>query len=138
MNRSCKMSDLPVIPTPPAQYWREFRVRFLPFVIFAGALGTVVFLWRGNVAAPTVLGQVEAKLANISSHKAGILANLNLKPLQQIKAGELVAQVITTEPKILQSSLAIIEAEIRVLRLNLEPILGTQRLAVDTDRLRLD
>ncbi|MFO1496969.1 MAG: biotin/lipoyl-binding protein [Verrucomicrobiota bacterium] len=132
------MDQLNPIPTPPAQLWREFRVRLVPAVLFIGAAIGVATMWRNNVAAPSFVGEVEAVQSNISSPKAGKLSQLNATRLQRVKAGDVIAQVITTDPEILQSSLAVIEAEIRLLRVNLEPVLGQQRFALTYDRLRLD
>jgi heme A synthase len=36
---------LPQIPTPPAQLWREFRVRYLPGFVFACAVILIIWFW---------------------------------------------------------------------------------------------
>ena len=41
------------IPVPLARRWREFRIRFLPALIFTGALATVALLWHHVIVAPT-------------------------------------------------------------------------------------
>jgi multidrug resistance efflux pump len=132
------MERLPPIPTPPSQRWREIRIKMMPFTVFLGALLATVIIWKDNVAPPTLLGEVEAVRACVSSPKSGILAQLNIVRLQEVKAGDHIGQVITTDPRILQSSLAIIQAEIHLLRLNLDPIISQQRVALAHDRLRLD
>lgn len=132
------MDRLAPIPTPPSQIWREIRVRLLPAVLFVCTASAVVLMFRNNFAAPTLVGEVEKIHANVSSPKPGKLAQLNVTRLQKVKAGDVIAKVITTDPQILQSSLAVIQAEIRLLKINLEPVLGQQRLAVSYDRLRLD
>ncbi len=132
------MDRLTPIPTPPSQVWREIRVRFVPVVLFVAAAITVAVMWRDNLAAPTLVGQVETVHSNISSPKSGQLSQLNVTRLQRVRAGEVIAQVVTTDPQILQSSLAVIQAEIGLMRVNLEPVLGQQRFAVTYDRLRLD
>jgi multidrug resistance efflux pump len=132
------MDPLSPIPTPPSHLWREFRIRLAPFGIFLAVALAVVIMWRQNVAAPTMLGEVEAVRANISSPKAGKLSQLNVTRLQRVHAGDLIAQVITTDPQVLQSSLAVIQAEIQLLRVNLQPVLGQQRYALNYDHLRLD
>ena len=132
------MDRLTPIPTPSAQRWREIRIRLLPFLAFGAAAAAVVILWRDNVAAPTLTGEVETIQANITSPKAGKLTQLNVTRLQRVKAGDVIAQVITTDPEILQSSLAVVQSEIQLLRVNLEPVLGQQRFALTYDRLRMD
>jgi multidrug resistance efflux pump len=132
------MDRLAPIPTPPSHRWREFRVRFVPIAIFLGVGAIVATMWHGNLAAPTLVGEVEKVHANVSSPKSGKLAQLNVLRLQRVKAGEIIAKVITTDPQILESSLAVIQAEIRLLRMNLQPVMGQQRYALNYDHLRLD
>jgi multidrug resistance efflux pump len=132
------MNPLPVIPTPLAQRWREFRLRVLPILTFLGVLLVLTVMWRQYVTPPTLVGQVEPITAYVTSLKPGTLAQLNLARMQRVKAGDPVAQVITTDPKVLTSSLAVIQAEIQLLRVNLQPIIDQQRYAINYDRIRLD
>ena len=53
------MSDLPVIPTPPGQRWREFRVIFVPPIVFVGTLLAIFLVWKDYVSPPTLIGQVD-------------------------------------------------------------------------------
>src|SRR6266480_6036627 len=132
------MNPLPVIPTPPAQRWREFRFRAVPILAFLAVLLVLTAMWRQYVTPPTLVGQVEPITAYVTSPKPGTLAQLNLARMQRVKAGDPVAQVITTDPRVLTSSLAVIQAEIQLLRVNLQPIIDQQRYALNYDRLRLD
>jgi multidrug resistance efflux pump len=132
------MERLPPIPTPPSQLWREIRIRFLPVLLFVAAAATAALLWKQNVAATSLVGEVEVVRASVSSPKSGRLALLNVHRLQRVRAGDQIAQVVTTEPEVIQSSLAVIQSEIQLLRVNLEPFMGQQRFAVSFDRLRLD
>src|SRR5437870_8167665 len=118
------MRDLKPIPIPTAQRWREFRIRIIPLLIFTGTLVAAAMIWRQQVPASALLGEVEPVTANVSSPKAGVLANLNISRLQGVKAGDPIAQVITTDPRVVQSSLAVIMAEIQLMRVNLQPVLG--------------
>ena len=132
------MNPLPVIPTPLAQRWREFRFRVVPLLVFSGVLLVLAVMWRQYVAPPTMVGQVEPITAYVTSPKPGTLAQLNLARMQRVKSGDPVAQVIITDPKVLTSSLAVIQAEIQLLRVNLQPVIDQQRYAINYDRLRLD
>jgi len=132
------MDPLPPIPIPPGQRWREFRLQAVPIIVFLTVLSLVVIIWRGYVSLPNLMGEVEVIRENVASPKAGVLSQLNVTSFQSVKAGDVVAYVITTEPRILASSLAIIQAEIGLMRVNLEPILGQQRYVLSYDRARLD
>jgi multidrug resistance efflux pump len=67
-----------------------------------------------------------------------MLAQLGVTRFQRVKAGDVVGQVLVTDPKILASSLAVVEAEIESLRASLEPLTGQQKTAMDYSQLRLD
>jgi multidrug resistance efflux pump len=74
----------------------------------------------------------------VSCFKPGVLAELKVTRLQKVKAGDPVGLVVVSDPKILASSLAVIQAEIELLRADLKPVAAQQRSATDCDQLRLD
>src|SRR2546425_6846585 len=109
------MNPLPLIPTPLAQRWREFRFRIVPILVFLGALLVLTMMWRQYVAPPTMVGQVESMTAYVSSPKAGPLAQLNLACLQRVQAGEPLPQKMKSAPKGLTLSFDHVHAEIHPL-----------------------
>jgi multidrug resistance efflux pump len=119
------------------QRWHDARLRLIPGLIFVVAVVAVVFLWRDYVAAPTMLGQVEPMQASVSCYKPGVLAELGVSRFQNVKAGDPVGRVLVTDPKILAASLAVIQADIEMLRVNMKPILAQQGAAMNYDHLRL-
>lgn len=132
-------SNPPVpVPIPFEQRWRDARHRLLPVLVFAGTLGMIGLLWKNHVTPATLVGQAEPVLANVSSHKPGVLAQLTVGRFQRVKAGDLVGQVMVADPRILESSLAVIRAEIEMLRVNMKPIVTMQRNAMDYNRVRLE
>lgn len=131
-------SDAPrPIPIPLAQRLRHARMSVLPLVVYGAVLVTLAVLWRDH-AAPSMVGQVEAVVANVSSHLPGVLAGFNVQRFQSVRAGDSLGHVITADPKLLEASLAVIRSELDVLRANLEPIVAQQRNAVDFAQLRID
>jgi len=95
-------------------------------------------LWKDYVAAPTLVGQAEPYQANVSCYKPGMLAQLDVVRFQKVKLGDPVGQVLVSDPKILASSLSVIQAEIESLRVGLQPVAAQQRTAMDYSQLRLD
>src|SRR5512133_1667185 len=140
MNRKFKMnSDLPKrIAVPLSQRWKDLRFRLLPVLVFGGSVLAIIVLWKDNVAAPTMVGQAEPVVATVSSHKAGMLSQLNVGRFQKVKAGDVIGQVMVTEPDILKSSIAVVQSEIEMLRISLSPIAKQQREAINYSQLRLD
>ncbi|HYG36595.1 MAG TPA: hypothetical protein VEC99_17510, partial [Clostridia bacterium] len=126
------------IPIPLEQRWRDIRMRVVPVVIFGVVLSAIALLWKDHIAAPTMIGQAEPVLSNVSSYKAGVLAELTVTRFQKVKANDPVGRVLVTDPRILASSLAVIQAEIEALRSGMKPVIALQRSAVSYDQLRLD
>ncbi len=126
------------IPIPFRERVRDLRMRFLPGLVFVSVLVTLLVLWRDYSSAPTLVGQVEAIEAKVSCYKPGMLAQLNVNRFQMVKAGDPIGQVLVTDPKILASSLAVIQAEIESLRVGMRPLELQQRTAMDYSQLRID
>ena len=126
------------IPIPAAQRWHNFRRQLVPAMVFGGVLLAIALLWNRHVAAPTLVGQAEAQLAAVSSHRPGLLAGLTVSRFQAVKAGDVIGRVIVADPDVMTSSLAVIRAELDMLRANMAPIVAQQRNAVDYAQLRLD
>ena len=125
------------IPTPPAQLWRQLRLQYLPVVVFVAGVLAATVIWTRWVAPPPLVGEAEAIRADVRSVLAGAVASLTVDLLQPVKAGQVVGQV-TGNPKILEASLAVIRAEIELMRTTLDPVASQQRIAVDLERLQLD
>lgn len=129
------MNRLPPIPTPPGQRWREVRIRIIPGLSFIAALALAVFLWRDNVASPTLEGAIEAVRAEVISPQAGTLTKITVARFQQVSQGDPVAVIHPTDPR---TALDLLRAEIDLLRARLEPRLSQQRNSTDYERLRLE
>lgn len=132
------MKRLPPIPTPPALRWREFRIRVLPVGVFLAALAGVVWIWQHELAPPTLIGEVEVRRAHIASVQPGTLVKLTVDRFQNVRAGDLVAEILVCNPRYLESTLGVIKAEAEILRLQLDPLVTTERSRVDFQRLRLE
>lgn len=133
-----KSDALTPIPIPLRQRWRDARMRALPVIVFGAALAAIAVLWKDHIAAPTMVGQTEAVLANASSPKAGVLAGLAVTRFQKVRAGDPLGHVLVADPKLLEASLAVIRSELDLLRANQQPIVALQRNAVNYAQLRLD
>lgn len=126
------------IPIPLKQRLEDARQRLLPTLIFGGVVLGIALLWRDYVAAPSMVGQAEPVVTHVSSYKAGVLADLSVTRFARIKAGDVVGQVVVTDPKILASTLAVIKSEIDVLRVGMDPLARQQRTAMDYNQLQLN
>jgi multidrug resistance efflux pump len=132
------MSDSKPIPVPFSQRWHDARLRVFPAVAFCGAIAAIGLLWKSNIAAPTLVGQAEPNEHPVSCYKPGMLAELDVTRFQKVKAGDPIGQVLVTDPKILASSLSVIQAEIEALRISMQPMARQQHTAMEYSGLQLD
>jgi multidrug resistance efflux pump len=104
------------VPSPPEHHWRQFRVNIIPGLAFAAVLVTTIWLWGKNLANPTVMGQAESIVSDVASPKSGRIAQLNVALFQEVKAGDIIAVVDATDPRVLSNTLAVIRAEMALIR----------------------
>ena len=126
------------IPIPLAERWRSFRMRVIPVVVFIIAASAAVAIWRQHIAAPMMVGKAETVRATVSSSADGSLGPLQVGVFDEVRAGETVARVIRTDPQEVEHALAVIQAEIDLIRTGMEPILSHERNILDLEELRLD
>ena len=131
------MSDLPVIPTPPNQRWREFRVIFVPPIVFIGTLLAILLVWRDYVSPPTLIGQVEPIVSAVNSRNAGILTNVFVQRFQEVQAGQVLAEVHVTDHRRYDTELELLRSEISMSQLELSSLADRQRLALEYENLRV-
>lgn len=131
------MNALPSIPTPPRRRLIAFCTEQLPFVIFACGVLAVAALWHRSTS-PTLVAEAETVSTDVRSTHPGTLLSLDVALLQPVSAGQPIARLQHTAPQVLAASLALIHAEIDLMRANLEPVLPSQRVALDASRLQLD
>jgi multidrug resistance efflux pump len=130
------MSDLPVIPTPPSQRWREFRVIFVPPIVFIVTLITIFLVWRDYVSPPSLTGQVEPIVSAVTARNAGILTNIFVKRFQEVEAGQVLAEVHVTDHRRYDTELELLRSEISLSQLRLGSLADRQRLALEYENLR--
>ncbi len=126
------------IPVPLAERWRDARLRVFPPLVFAAVVATIGLLWKNHVAAPSMVGQAEPVVSNVTSHKAGVLTDLRVNRFQKVKANDIIGTVLTTDPKVLASSIAVIQADIKMLAASMSPVMRAQHNALSYSNLRLN
>jgi len=130
------MADLTPIPIPSKQKWKNFRLQTLPFLVFASAIATLATMWNSHVTPPRFLGLVDGVRAEVSSPVSGSLTRLAVARFQTVTAGDAIGRVMTTDPAVVQATLAVISAEVSLIQQQLDA--NVERTAVAYERLRLD
>jgi multidrug resistance efflux pump len=127
-----------VIPTPPGQRWREFRIQVLPVFVFLATLAAAATVWKTYIFPASLVGRVESIQADVASPNSGWVSQLFVKRFQRVVAGDPIAEVSVTLPAVLTNSLGVILAEIEYLRSGMGPVLDSQRNAISYDQLHLN
>lgn len=132
------MSPTSVIPTPSKQRWLDFRIQWMPAIVFAIAAFATLGIWRGYVYPSAMVGRVESIRADASLPVAGVVTKLFVERFQVVKAGDPIAEVSPVDLKIYEASLGVIKADIDLLKSGVNPTTDTKRIAIDFDQLKLD
>ena len=132
------MEPLTPIPSPLASRWRRLRWKLAHTIVFLTLCAGIALVWQRLQQSLTFIGQVETIQTIVSSRDAGFITNLWVVPLQDIKAGDLVAEVITTDPRTVNNRLEVMRDRMRLIALEMEPVLSRQRTALAYEQLSVD
>lgn len=129
---------LPPIPTPPAQRWREVRLIYLPRTVFVLGVILAALLWSRWVTPAALVAEAEVVGADVRSTQAGALVGLRAGMLETVRAGQVIGEVANPNARLLESTLAVIRAEIAMITATLQGVTDRQRVALEFERLQLE
>lgn len=126
------------VPTPPSQVWKELRVKALPVAVFVATAVVVAWLWSERAATTNLTGAVVGARAEVRSPQPGVLAHLALRRFQQVNAGDTIAQVVPKEMRALEARLAVVVADMELVRRGMGPMDNLQRNLMNRASLEAD
>jgi multidrug resistance efflux pump len=126
------------IKVPPAQMWREFRMRYLPVGVFVVFTAVAFLLWQQTVIGPTLVGEVEAVQASVTTPDAGYVTNLFVRPMQLVKAGDVIAEVVSTDIRQMSGHVQDLRSRIALSQLEINSILDRERISFDYQALSMN
>lgn len=132
------MESLPPIPIPASKRFRFLMHQGLPVVVFVLIVAAGSYFWFQTLQPTSFVGQVEIIQVSVNSRDAGLLTNLWVTPLQEVRAGDAVGEVITTDPRTVNNRLEVMRDRMRLTELEMTPILLRQRSAVEYERLGIE
>ncbi|MCH8557491.1 MAG: HlyD family efflux transporter periplasmic adaptor subunit [Balneolia bacterium] len=139
MNQSQNQNfDQKPVPIPPSQRWREFRIRFIPVIMFGIALIVILTLWEERVRSPDFIGRVMAPQAVITAPSDGLLTSVDVADFSFVESGMAFARINRAVPEELNARRNQVLAEIDYIRTSMYPVQTQQRSFVDYQGLRLD
>ncbi len=128
----------PRVPIPPARRLWLLRRQALPAAVFVALIAAIVVLWREHVVPVEMVGEAIAPRAVVLAPQAGRIVSMQARQHARVRLGDTLAVVMTTDPALLEAQLAVIRAEVDVLRHSLDPLVGRRRADLDHERLRLE
>ena len=139
------MEQLPPISSPIGPRLRRlWRGLFQALIFFLICLGVTV-AWTKLMRPSLFFGQVEIIQSGVTSPDAGLLTNLWVAPFQEVKAGDLIAEIVTTDPRTANNRLVVLRDRMRLTELEMAPTLRRGSSAVSyaglifaCDKLRAD
>jgi multidrug resistance efflux pump len=132
------MQPLRRIPSPPGARWRLVRWPLTQALVFLIACALVILCWKQIHGTTGFVGQVETIQTIVSSRDDGLVTNLWVSPLQEVRAGDLIAEVVTTDPRTVNNRLEVMRDRMRLIQLEMEPVLSRQRGALTYEQLTVD
>lgn len=132
------METLPVIPTPPGQKWREFRIRVLPIIVFACTVGGIFYIWREHVTPPNLVAHVEPVQTFVRASQDCVVTNLAVEIYQAVRKGDTIAEVIITDDRRLDAEFQMLRSQLSLVQLELGTLMDRDRLALDYYGMRND
>lgn len=93
------------IATSPAVYWREFRQRAAPYIVFLAVLAAAIYIWRHRVGHSAIVGRADSIHTEVTPRKSGVIRSLKVDLLQQVKKGDILAEVVPADDEAIRAGL---------------------------------
>jgi multidrug resistance efflux pump len=126
------------IKTPLSRRIQEFRVIYLPAIVFILVMIVVISLWNIRVYNPTFIGRVEGDVARITAPEAGVVQRLYTDQFDRVLRGDTLLVIQIADTSFIQSRIAVMHSQITLLSAGQDPIANWQRNRINYAGLRLD
>jgi multidrug resistance efflux pump len=127
------MQKLNPIPTSPSVTWRRVRLNVIPVIVFCGVVAAILMQWR-TLDGGGFPGVAEGTRALVSAPQVGMLQEVKVRPYEWVEAGQQLATFVPIDPR---AKLDLLQSELQIARLRLEPSLADQH-ALDFERWRVE
>jgi multidrug resistance efflux pump len=109
------------------------RQSLFPVAVFATVVGVLIMLW-GSLSSGGIPGIAEGRRSVVTCPQTALLQELKVRPYDWVEAGQPIATLQPTDPR---AKLDLLQSELALARLKLEPSLSDQN-ALDYERLRVE
>jgi len=123
------------VPIPLGRRWSRFRQFGIPPLVFVAAALSVAHLWRDHFHPMDIQGEALHSTVTLVAPEAGYLATVLVAPEAIVAVGDPIAVVMGTDPELLESSLAVLRAEVDLLVAGMDPLIPRRRADYDHQQL---
>jgi multidrug resistance efflux pump len=85
-----------------------------------------------------MVAEAEVEQRDIRSAQAGVVASLKVEVLQPVRAGEVIGQIVASNPRLLDASLAVIRAEVGMISATMAGATDKQKNAIEFEKMQID
>ncbi|MBM3848407.1 MAG: hypothetical protein FJ405_19245 [Verrucomicrobia bacterium] len=127
-----------MIATPWRVRFQSLFFKTAPGLMFVGVCAACAVLWNRAGFPTEFVGDVEIGAVVVSAPDGGTLTNVWGKLHEHVAAGTPLAEIVTTDPRTVSSRLAVMRGRMHLTELEMSPVLGQQRNALDYAQLSLN
>ena len=90
--------QLPLVATPVGTHWREFRVKYLPLLVFSATIFSIWFVWKRVPPSSGLRGVGEGAVSTIASPHDGFIQQIAVPARGWIEAGQPLITIVPFDP----------------------------------------
>lgn len=128
------MKPLEPIPIPKETLWREFRIKFLPVIVFVVVLAVTFVMWRDHVQQATLQGVGEGVRAQVSAAQPARVQQWLVEPHTVVLAG---TPIVIIQPEDTRSNFDLLRSLQDLARAQSQPSLAEDN-AMNFERIRVE
>src|SRR5262245_37182882 len=128
------MKSLAPVPTPVSVWWREFRTRILPLLVFSGIVVIIGLLWRNQTGGATMQGIGEGVRSYISAPQTVQIQEWLVEPYTVVAAG---TPLVVVTPADTRADFDRLRSMLEIERLRSQPSLAEDN-AMNFEQVRIE
>lgn len=123
------------IPIPLARRLQLLQTKIVPLLVLGLTTIITLLLWQDAISPAMLMGEVRTQKSSINSPVAAEVTRINTQKLTLVKAGDVIAELRSTDPR---QSLDLLQNELNLMRTEASSEDSKRRESMDFERLQLD
>ena len=128
------MTPLEPVPIPTSLRWREFRIRFIPALMFLAIGAATVWMWKNQIALATAQGVGEGVRSFVAVPQPAQIQEWLVEPYTVVTAG---TPIVTVSPVDARVDFDLLRSLFEMARVQSQPTLAEGN-AMNFERIRVE